>query len=255
MRTARLWPWFLILCSFPLDAAAQQDGDKVVVKSQTALLRSLEDTTGSVTEGAVLVVKNVDGDWFWVIWSNGYQTAKGWINRADVIPYSQALDFFNQELKRNPTAAVYNNRGMIWNEKGEQENAIADYSEAIRLDPKDASAFYNRGQAWSEEQEYGKAIADYSEAIRLDPKDMHAYKHRGGAWKATGQFDKAIADYDKAIRLNPKYAMAYLSRGNVWWAKKEYRKAISDYDEAIRLGLRSFGAEGGRSLTLRKRLS
>jgi tetratricopeptide (TPR) repeat protein len=53
--------------------------------------------------------------------------------------------------------------------KGEQDKAIADCAEAIRLDPKLAEAYYNRGFSYAEKGEYNKAIADYTEAIQLDP--------------------------------------------------------------------------------------
>jgi tetratricopeptide (TPR) repeat protein len=49
------------------------------------------------------------------------------------------------------------------------DRAIADLSEAIRLDPKRASAFYNRGVAYRAKGDLGHADADAAEAMRLDP--------------------------------------------------------------------------------------
>ncbi len=46
---------------------------------------------------------------------------------------------------------------------------IADLSEAIRLDPHQATTYRNRGWAWLQKTEYDRAIADYTEAIRLEP--------------------------------------------------------------------------------------
>jgi tetratricopeptide (TPR) repeat protein len=141
MRTLRLLPLFVIVCSFAATASAQQVGDKIVVTTENAPLQSNETTTGTVPKGNILVVKNVNGDWFWVIWSGSETgTVKGWVNRSNVIPFSQALDFFNEDLKRNPTASAYNIRGWIWREKGEYDIAIGDYNEAIRLDPKLSAA-------------------------------------------------------------------------------------------------------------------
>ena len=112
---------------------------------------------------------------------------------------------------------------------------IADYTEAIRFDPKDATAYYSRGTVWKAKGDYDKAIADYNEALRLDPKYAYAYNSRGNAWKAKGDYDKAIADYNEALRLDPKYAYAYNNRGTVWKAKGDYDKEIADYNEALRL--------------------
>ena len=74
-----------------------------------------------------------------------------------------------------------------------------------------------------------RAIADYSEAIRLDPKSGHAYLNRGSAWGTKGDLDRAIADFDQAIRLDPKDAQAYYNRGIAWEKKRSLRKALADF--------------------------
>jgi lipoprotein NlpI len=73
-------------------------------------------------------------------------------------------------------------------------------------------AYNNRGNVWLDKKEYDKAIADYGEAVRLDPKDAAAYNNRGSARRAKSEYDNAIADYGEAIRLDPRYAMAYFNR-------------------------------------------
>ena len=57
---------------------------------------------------------------------------------------------------------------MIWNFKADNDKAIADYDEAIQLDPKFTWAYVNRGYAWTIKKEFDKAIADYTAAIRID---------------------------------------------------------------------------------------
>ena len=78
-------------------------------------------------------------------------------------------------------------------------------------------------------------MADFNEAIRLDPKLAWAYNCRGNAWYRKKESDKAIADYNEAIRLDPTYDGAYTNRGDAWSDKKEYDKAMADFNEAIRL--------------------
>ena len=62
-------------------------------------------------------------------------------------------------------------------------------------------------------REYDKAIADFGEAIRLDPKRADAYVGRAGAHESKGEYDEAVADCSEAIRLDPKLALGHSSRG------------------------------------------
>src|SRR5262245_37976109 len=79
--------------------------------------------------------------------------------------------------KGRDLSVTYNNRGYAYRNKGDYDRAIADHNEAIRLDPKNASAYSYRGLAYDEKGEYDRAIADHNEAIRLDPKDTGVYNN------------------------------------------------------------------------------
>jgi lipoprotein NlpI len=147
----------------------------------------------------------------------------------------RAIADFNEAIRLDPKYAyAYNDRGIAYQAKGDNDRAIADYNEAIRLDPKFALAYNNRG-AYFAKGDNDRAIADYNEAIRLDPKYALAYYNRGSAYFAKGDNDRAIADYNEAIRLDPKYAPAYNNRGFAYSKKGDYDRAIADYNEAIRL--------------------
>lgn len=130
---------------------------------------------------------------------------------------------------------AYNNRALAWEGEGDYGKAIADFNEAIRLNPQDAVALNNRGNVWVRKGDADRAIADYSEAIRLDPQNAMAYMNRGGTWRNTGNHDRAIADYSEAIRLNPQNAIAFNKRGHARFIKGEFSSAAADFAEAQRL--------------------
>jgi tetratricopeptide (TPR) repeat protein len=66
-----------------------------------------------------------------------------------------------------------------------------------------AIAFYNRAVAHENKDRYDLAIADYSEAIRLNPNDADFYFYRGLDRQRMGDKAGAEADIAEAKRLNP----------------------------------------------------
>ena len=140
-------------------------------------------------------------------------------------------DEFNFEDK----AWAFVNRGAAHKAQGDFTRAIADYDEAIRLDPQIADAFNNRGNSHQDQGDLAVAIADYDQAIRLNPKFALAFNNRGFAHRVRGDLARAVADLDEAIRLEPQFALAYYNRGLAQLTLGNIGRAIADYDEAIRL--------------------
>ena len=135
--------------------------------------------------------------------------------------------------------------------KKDYDKAIADYNEAIRLDPMYAPAYNNRGNAWREQERLrqGDRRLQRGDPARSGVRTrLQQPGHLSGGTRrsttrpsltttrpsgsiprmlpptATGampgsdnkNYDKAIADYNEAIRLDSKYALAYNGRGNIW---------------------------------------
>ena len=96
-----------------------------------------------------------------------------------------------------------------------------------------ALAYSNRGVEWKGKGQLDRAIADYSEAIRINPKYAVAYNNRGFSYDNKGDYERAIADFTEAVRHNPKFAAAYVNRGNTYAAKKNYERAIADFRAAL----------------------
>lgn len=117
----------------------------------------------------------------------------------------------------------------------EVDEKLADYEEAIRLDPNFADAYAGRGANRSIKGDYDGAMEDYNYAIHLNPSLAYAHFNRGMAYEDRKDTDAALRDYDSAIRLNADYVDAYNSRGNLRYNLGDYPAAISDYDAIVRI--------------------
>ncbi len=75
---------------------------------------------------------------------------------------------------REDRSFAYTNRGNAYDDKGEVDRAIADYTKAIALNPKYALAYNNRGIAYDEKGDKEQAIADYRKALEINPSQQRA---------------------------------------------------------------------------------
>jgi len=115
---------------------------------------------------------------------------------------SRIIDDASEQVAERVKAFTNRGRGSF-NGK-DYDRAIADYGEAIKLSPKDASAFAHRCEAYESKEDHVAAIADCTEAIKIDPKQPLAFNNRGVVQAEKGNFDAAIQDYAKAIeQLEP----------------------------------------------------
>lgn len=147
----------------------------------------------------------------------------------------RALACFNKATILYPSATAYSWSGVLRCELKQYDQAIADLSEAIRLEPKWAGNYWWRAFAWWEKERFDLAIADISRAIELDPKNAGNFALRSRCHLDSGSVDPAIADASEAIRLDPKDAGNYCLRGECYQAKKAYQHAKADFSETLRL--------------------
>src|SRR5215510_12334366 len=95
---------------------------------------------------------------------------------------------------------------------------------AVRL----ALAYLNRGNGHPFKNDNDRAIADYTQSIRLNAGDARAFYSRGNAHSNKAQHDRAIADFTQAIALNPEYASALNSRCYEQAIVGDTAKALTD---------------------------
>jgi tetratricopeptide (TPR) repeat protein/serine/threonine protein kinase len=138
-------------------------------------------------------------------------------------------------LKRPDHAHAYSCRAIACCKLRRNQEAVADCSQAIELDPRNGTAWGVRGMAYNRQRQYREAIADLTTAIRLNPTGMADWFNRGIAHNALGQAKRAVADFSRAIELAPAFAPAWRNRGLAHDDLGQTPLALADFIKATEL--------------------
>jgi tetratricopeptide (TPR) repeat protein len=129
---------------------------------------------------------------------------------------------------------AYVNRGLAHAAKGDPR-AIADFSEAIKIEPQQLRALFERGRFYAGVlDDADRALQDFDAAIATDPRYTDALNYRGGIRRSSGDYDGAIKDFTASLAAIDD-ARIHLARGGAYRAKGDYPHALEDYEEALTL--------------------
>jgi len=154
--------------------------------------------------------------------------------------YKEAIAEFTQAIALQPEISdLYFNRGLANDRYGDIDAAISDYTSAIQKAAAanrqpDFKLYYVRGYDYVLKKEYGPAQADLLKVVELNPQYVSAYEQLGIVFSASEQYDKAIENYSRAIELEPK-AETYFSRGVTFYFNKQDDAAIKDFTTCIEM--------------------
>jgi MTH538 TIR-like domain (DUF1863)/Tetratricopeptide repeat len=144
--------------------------------------------------------------------------AEAFMDRASLYAHVdsvRALADYNEAIRLNPElASAYHARASLYLRAGDTAAGVADYDRAIELVP-DNGAFLRAGcyshGVWGEQLDQGLAQCDA--ALRVDPGEAGTLDSRGIIHLRRGDFQAALADFDAAVRADPNYAPALYGRG------------------------------------------
>ncbi|GBU21773.1 peptidase [Fibrobacteres bacterium R8-0-B4] len=115
-------------------------------------------------------------------------------------------------------------RGHAYVSKGDRDRVTSDDSPTS-----DQSLVYDgRG-------DYDQAIADYTAALALNPATPEILCARGHAYRRKGAYDRAIEDYTVALGVKPDCLEALNSRGIVHYRMGAHKLAIRDWEAILKI--------------------
>ena len=148
---------------------------------------------------------------------------------------------------------AHNNLGLALEKKGQTDEAIRQYQEAIRLTPGFAEAHNNLGIALQNQGQLDEARSQFQEALRLEPNNAEIHNNLGASLSETGQTDQAIGQLQEALRLAPDNSDAHNNLGKALGMKGQTDEAIGQFREALRLNPGFAEAHNNLGIALRQR--
>ena len=136
---------------------------------------------------------------------------------------------------RATLAKVYCVRGATLGRLGSHDDAIADFTAAVRADPRCAPAFFNRAVAYKLQQRWVEVVADCTSVLALDPDNITARSLRACAAGRLGRFDQTVADCTAVIRRRPYDANCLRNRAAALMELKSWRESVVDLSLVITL--------------------
>lgn len=162
-----------------------------------------------------------------------YQRGAGHAAKGE---YNEAVRDYTQALKFAPSSsdALYN-RGGAYSKLGRWDDALADFNALLKMVPNDPNTRYARAWVHAQRGEDKAAIADLDQVLEIAPDDQEALLDRGGMNVRAGRYDDAIRDFGRLLKLDPKAAAAAYNRGRAYYAKQDFKNAADDFALTLKL--------------------
>ncbi|HST30573.1 MAG TPA: tetratricopeptide repeat protein [Chthoniobacterales bacterium] len=171
----------------------------------------------------------------WIRWT----TALAAIACLSVLTFRQSATYHDLETLWRATIAkdpsswmAYNNLGVVEVEKGNLDDAIANYQRSLQLHPEYPEALYNLGSALLQKGEADKAVELCEQALKLQPNDVDAHVVLGNALMAKQDIDRAISHYHEALKLQPDDSNAHHNLGVALQQQGKNDEAAREFEKA-----------------------
>jgi len=156
----------------------------------------------------------------------------------------EAIAQYRQALAIDPTFVdSYCNLGSDLARQGRVDEAITEYRAALRINPASADAHYNLGNALLQEGHADEAIAEYRAALLASPADAEAGNNLGNALLSRGQTGEAIAVMQKALEVQP--ASVTVENNLAWMLATAPEPSLRDGARAVQLARQASQSSGG----------
>lgn len=151
-----------------------------------------------------------------------------------------AVDVAGQVLKKasvksSEKANLHYQRALAYQALNKLDEAIADFTEAIRISPSHLGAYVAAADAYAAAGETEKALEFYGKAVRAFPSNPLVYNNRGMYLQQLGRLEAAITDFTRALEIDKDYLYALTNRGYALMQSGRPAQAEADFSASLKV--------------------
>ncbi len=135
---------------------------------------------------------------------------------------------FAERVDRNDPGAL-NNLGVLYYRKGVYDEAIKQFKEALKIDPRFELAMENLLYLFSETKMEDPDVSRWKKEVEEDPANEEALLRLGVSYRNMGRLDEALEILGQVVEKNPDHYMARIHLGSVLKAQGLYQQALEHF--------------------------
>ncbi len=147
---------------------------------------------------------------------------------AGAVSYNKGVELFQ-------IAQLQNEKGNTAGQKKLLKEAINQFQEALKQNPRLVEAQSNIGFAYLTLHDYRRAIEGFEKALSINPNHLNTLNGLSTAYAFNGDTDKAITTFNKLTTLDPGNSQYFFNKGSVLQKAGRIEEAEKSYQQALKI--------------------
>ncbi|MEO1262551.1 MAG: tetratricopeptide repeat protein [Bacteroidota bacterium] len=151
--------------------------------------------------------------------------------------WKNSIALWSHSIKHYPELSIpYSNRGLAYCQLGKLDEGMVDLKKAVSISDGDYSSHHNIGNILAQRKQFQEALAEFSTAIKYKNTKPEIFKARGDTYFFLGKTQLALQDYSQAIQLDADDPTLYLNRAKAHFNLGDRNSALKDVAKVRELG-------------------
>jgi tetratricopeptide (TPR) repeat protein len=138
-------------------------------------------------------------------------------------------------LNQTPAHSVWNQLGLIYQDKGQYDSALFCFNTALETEPESDYLLYNIGETYARNEEFDMAIEYFQKAIERNQQQAFYWKGLGQLYVEMKDFEKGLSCYKRGLQQDGSSELLLTGVAALYYHQGNLRRAIAFSDSVLRI--------------------